>query len=282
MTCDKCGATLSPDAKFCVKCGARLANSTKKCVKCGCEIDSKTMFCGKCGANQSTYIHFAENQRYTINQNKPNKSKNSVLIISIFALIIIILTVTVIGLLYYINNSSSETETQSKNLKNPPFEEYEEKEKDNTEENTKNNGEEKNTIVYTPSYYQLKSELYSYIIDIPTHFVESRDSDESYRIFNAPDKTASIKVIVYENFGEKTTEQLYQERVEAFDGNITYKVKGDDWMVITGFENSDSVYYKIFNKDYIYEFKFTCDEEYLEIYKSYIEHIEDNFKVINQ
>ena len=46
-------------------------------------------------------------------------------------------------------------------------------------------------------------------------------------------------------------------------------------------DNGISTYHKIFVKDYIYTFRFTCDEEYVDIYKNYIENIEDNFKTTN-
>ena len=144
MTCDKCGAKLSADSKFCAECGneilapaqiichncqcsnelnavfcsgcgAKLTNSTKRCVKCGCEIDNETIFCGECGTNQNTYIGFKENKEHTKKKEKPIKSKKYGLIISILVLIIIILLSCIVGYFYYIgtskNNNSEIIET---------------------------------------------------------------------------------------------------------------------------------------------------------------------------
>jgi len=45
-TCPKCGASISPIAKFCPKCGAKKTNG-KFCPKCGAKVSGA--FCSKCG-----------------------------------------------------------------------------------------------------------------------------------------------------------------------------------------------------------------------------------------
>ena len=47
--CDKCGATVKTNAKFCGECGQRFG---KVCVKCGHSLAKNAKFCGECGAKQ--------------------------------------------------------------------------------------------------------------------------------------------------------------------------------------------------------------------------------------
>ncbi len=47
-TCQKCGATVPSDAKFCSSCGEKLP--TKRfCSNCGAEVDGNAKFCSSCG-----------------------------------------------------------------------------------------------------------------------------------------------------------------------------------------------------------------------------------------
>lgn len=48
-TCDKCGAQVKANAKFCGECGQRFG---KVCVKCGHALAKNARFCAECGAKQ--------------------------------------------------------------------------------------------------------------------------------------------------------------------------------------------------------------------------------------
>ena len=50
--CEKCGAQIANDAKFCYKCGTPLTTTTVNmlyCRKCGIQIANDAKFCYKCG-----------------------------------------------------------------------------------------------------------------------------------------------------------------------------------------------------------------------------------------
>lgn len=52
-TCEKCGATLNANQKFCSNCGADTQSSNQaKCVSCGASIDVNSKFCPECGSSQ--------------------------------------------------------------------------------------------------------------------------------------------------------------------------------------------------------------------------------------
>ena len=52
-TCEKCGAILNVNQKFCSNCGADTQSSNQaKCVSCGALIDGNSKFCPECGASQ--------------------------------------------------------------------------------------------------------------------------------------------------------------------------------------------------------------------------------------
>lgn len=48
LTCPKCGATLKKGAKFCSECGEKVAQTEKTC-ECGAKISEDTKFCPECG-----------------------------------------------------------------------------------------------------------------------------------------------------------------------------------------------------------------------------------------
>ncbi len=56
VRCEKCGAQLTENAKFCVKCGAKVEikpvvnSEVFKCPKCGKELTKDSRFCVECGA----------------------------------------------------------------------------------------------------------------------------------------------------------------------------------------------------------------------------------------
>ena len=65
--CGDCGATLSPDDKFCPQCGSRIENSTAaethhgspesqaiRCGVCGKAVHAGAMFCESCGASMQS------------------------------------------------------------------------------------------------------------------------------------------------------------------------------------------------------------------------------------
>ncbi len=47
-TCNKCGASVGANAKFCGECGEKLAVK-KFCPQCGAEVNGSAKFCGECG-----------------------------------------------------------------------------------------------------------------------------------------------------------------------------------------------------------------------------------------
>ena len=52
VKCAKCGAKMSPSAKFCPECGARaVPEGSAVCPKCGKPVSAKAKFCPECGAS---------------------------------------------------------------------------------------------------------------------------------------------------------------------------------------------------------------------------------------
>lgn len=51
--CQKCGASLSPNAMFCQKCGEKVQEDLGQCPNCGAQIKAGSKFCVKCGASLS-------------------------------------------------------------------------------------------------------------------------------------------------------------------------------------------------------------------------------------
>ncbi len=49
--CPKCGAGLSPNAKFCAECGTAIS-AKKFCTECGSELTGGAKFCPECGTQQ--------------------------------------------------------------------------------------------------------------------------------------------------------------------------------------------------------------------------------------
>ena len=50
LTCQKCGRTVKPDAKFCPECGEKVSAQKSLCPKCGVEVKAGTKFCPECGS----------------------------------------------------------------------------------------------------------------------------------------------------------------------------------------------------------------------------------------
>ena len=52
VKCAKCGAKMSPSAKFCPECGARaVPEGSAVCPKCGKSVSARAKFCPECGAS---------------------------------------------------------------------------------------------------------------------------------------------------------------------------------------------------------------------------------------
>lgn len=51
VTCSECGATNSPDSKFCNNCGKSLAMSSVICTSCNAQNSMSSKFCSNCGAS---------------------------------------------------------------------------------------------------------------------------------------------------------------------------------------------------------------------------------------
>jgi hypothetical protein len=49
--CPKCGASLTPNAKFCPECGTAI-QASKFCTQCGTKLEGALKFCPECGAKQ--------------------------------------------------------------------------------------------------------------------------------------------------------------------------------------------------------------------------------------
>src|SRR5574344_806089 len=49
MKCNKCGALLKNNSKFCTVCGTKIDLSPKFCTKCGNKLSENDRFCKNCG-----------------------------------------------------------------------------------------------------------------------------------------------------------------------------------------------------------------------------------------
>jgi len=298
MPCPNCGelvnACVIPNqTAFCSNCGFNLhqnkesisQDDIKFCGNCGNKLSANSIFCDNCGhkvqdknTTESSTIKMPQNTEL----NKTKRKRNLFIILTVFLWLMVVFVISLIGYSFYIDNISNETEQIQNTASQQEYVQYEtdviESEQADIEVNTE---DAIINIIDSPTYYRLESPKYSYYIDIPTHFIEDKHSDEKYRMFNAPDGTAAIAVLVNENFDQKTSDVLLQEIIEDYGDGITYKANGDSWIAMSATTDSISTYQKIFIKDNIYTFRFTCDEEYVDIYKNYIEHIEDNFKTTN-
>ncbi len=298
MPCPNCGefvdARIAPNqTAFCSNCGFKLhqnkegvpQNDIKFCGNCGNKLSENSIFCDNCGhkvQNEITTEALTIKSPQNTDLKRTKRKRNFFIFLTVLLWSMVVFVISLIGYSFYIDNISNETEQKQNISSQKEYVQYDtgviENEQADIEETTEN---VIINIIDTPTYYRLESPEYSYYIDIPTHFVEDKHSDKKYRIFNDPDGTASIAVLVNENFDRKTSEVLLQEVIEDFGDSITYKANGDSWIAMSATADSISTYQKIFVKDNIYTFRFTCDEEYVDVYKNYIEHIEDNFKATN-
>jgi hypothetical protein len=51
-SCQGCGRSNDPDARFCEHCGHTLEATARACAGCGQRIDGDARFCKHCGARQ--------------------------------------------------------------------------------------------------------------------------------------------------------------------------------------------------------------------------------------
>lgn len=298
MPCPNCGelvdARIAPNqTAFCPNCGFNLnqnkesfpQNDIKFCGNCGNKLSENSIFCDNCGhkvQNEITTESLTIKSPQNTEIKRTKRKRNIFIFLTVLLWSMVVFVIALIGYSFYIDNISNETEQKQNISSQQEYVQYDTDVKENEQADIEENTENVIlNIIDTPTYYRLESSEYSYYIDIPTHFIEDKHSDIHSRIFYSPDETAGITVIVNENSDKKTSDELLQDMINDFGDSITYKANGDGWLAMSATDNGISTYHKIFVKDYIYTFRFTCDEEYVDVYKNYIEHIEDNFKTTN-
>src|SRR5574344_36880 len=79
--CNKCGAELSDDCKFCPNCGSPIVHNSKCfCPNCGVEVQPDDVFCANCGAqiskSQNAESTDTPHSQTGSNDSKPSNSEN--------------------------------------------------------------------------------------------------------------------------------------------------------------------------------------------------------------
>lgn len=134
-------------------------------------------------------------------------------------------------------------------------------------------------IVTNPDYRTVYDAGYQFYCDVPNHFIKD-DTSGGVR-FYAPDRTAVMDITAYINAESRTPKELMNEHIEALGGEVTYSASGETWFAVSVRKNGVSYYTKAFVDHYVREFSFDFPTEY-EMYRDYVEYLEDHFKRIDQ
>ena len=257
MVCNKCGYQLGRDAAFCPKCGNRIKSDAKK-------------------TSASTIL---------------------IVVVSVIAAIAVISSIVIV--LNYTDSlkeriksdGGHEESTMPKHIvkvKDEPADEPEEELEDEEAEVEVSEQPAKEDFDFrfgvtgipeNPDYTYFSDKDYAYYCHIPSHFLNDYTTERAR--FYAPDKTAVMELIAYYNTKNKTPRDIMNERIEAVGGEVTYSASGETWFAVAMRKNGISYYTKGFVDHYIREFTFDFPTEY-EVYKGYVEYIEDNFKRTDQ
>jgi len=283
MVCNKCGYQLSRDASFCPQCGSKVKNSEKK-------------------------HGFSEGD----SEKRAAKVPWGLIII---LTVVTIAVAAVIGVFVVVSNQikshiddSEQEQISVQRIEKKPVEQVSEKEdepeaeKEKEEVKAEDKAEDKaeapepdaewneaeedfdfrfgaTGIVTNPDYQMIYDNNYSFYCYVPSHFLKY-ETLGGVRYY-APDKTAVLDITAYINSANRTPKELLDARIAELGGEVTYSASGDTWFAVSIRKNGVSYYTKCFVDHYVREFRFNFPTEY-EMYRDYVEYIEDHFKRTDQ
>ena len=284
MVCNKCGYQLGKDALFCQRCGNRINSGEAESFSKGEDLN-----------------------KIDIKSKKDSGGKVYTNIILILTVAIIAVVAVAVACLIISNNMKSTLEADGRqgtiSSKRPTkvnenkkyIKESEVIESEIEETEIKKHGEEPvvgnfgNTepeeefdfrygvtdIIENPEYKMISNSKYEYYCHVPSHFVADHDLDRVR--YYSPDHTAVMEIVSYINTENKTAKEALNERIAALGGEVSYSASGETWFAVAIRKNGNSYYTKGFVDKYVREFIFDFPTEY-EIYREYVEYMEDNFK----
>lgn len=134
--------------------------------------------------------------------------------------------------------------------------------------------------VGNPTYLTYNDSAYKLSCAYPSHFIKTENIKEEDRfLLESPNKIAKMSICAIQNNSTLSAKAVMQQYINSMGGNIEYQANGDTWYA-TSITVGDKWYYRkcFVHNDYISWFDFNYPIRYNDMYQSYINYIEDNFK----
>lgn len=239
----------------CPKCETN--NTSDCCVICG---EKKPQIKSGNQQQQTAQTQRVTNTYYTRTNSPAVKRNNAPLIVLCIVLAITVVVASILVVLLLSNDDYAVSRSD-----NTPTE---------TASPTPQTEEEPEYGIYVNDEYNLSCAY-------PKNFTEiAPDGYTAIKAYVSKDKTAKMRICASKNTDGTSVSSALEEFHSVFGGTVTYQATGDTWYAVSIKNGDRCLYRKCFVKNgKVSCMDFECNEQDIDIYSSYIEYIEDNYKM---